>query len=1022
MTWTIRTGDDGGVDDDPGIAYCLSPAHCFAPRNALNWNDRDVRSVDVWHLDGLGLTRADIDRITIRYPSTDAWSIACVQVAIDGETIHCAPAAATLDHASPEWSTAPTRACTTCWDAPLSHGPVVGGTSDHDARIWLRTDASRHVALHLATDPTALPGGAPVATAVPGPEDDFTHTFHVTGLQPATLYHYILVVDGVPHAPPDATAWRFRTAPPAGAPAAFSLGIGSCIRADVDKAPTQPAFAALDALAPDLFLFAGDNVYFDTYGNGEITDLAGARAFYREGLQRTYPWAASPPSARADFGRDARARFLATTPTFAVWDDHDFLHDNSYGVSSGVPNPNRVWARQAFVEYWPNPAHGEGDHGIYHRLAWGDVDVFMLDVRYFRDTDHTAMLGDAQRAWLFDGLARSTATFKLIVDGSDWSAEGISDSWAGWPVERDALLRFIVEARIEGVVLVSGDSHRSELRMLPGADGGYTLPHIVSSGLATTRRACPVTNEFFEADGQASCYGADTGAKPSFVVVAFDTTQPDPRLTATIHDEDGVARRDWSFTASALAIPTRAPLRRRDADFDGDGYADLAIGAPTEDGAALDDGLAHVLLGTSAGLHTAGHRAFTHAALVGASEAGARLGEALAHGDLDGDGFDELVIGAPGAPGSSDGAGRVVVLRGSATGLATDAEVVDPIEGGRFGAALAVGDFDGDGFDDVAIGAPDHAGGMVQILDGSPGALTLGARLDQATTGRPGDDEPGDAFGAALAVGDFDGDGFDDLAIGVPFEDRPSALDVGAVTVVYGGPLGLGARASDIIDPGGGDARPDARWGAALVAGDLDGDGVDDLVIGAPGAGGGAGRVARALGVSGRGLGAAGRSLGLEDLAPDLVESADDALGAALASGDFDGDGVADVAIGMPGRSGQRGAVVAWLGTGVTRVLSQDDTSWTIAGPDDRFGAALAAADFDADGLVDLAVGAPGDDVGPIQGAGVVDVFFGRPDGFDAPRPLTDPRATQRWHQALVRIDGAGSIEANDGLGASLGR
>ena len=1038
VTWTLRTGDDGSLDDAPGIAYCLAEDACVSPINALNWTDRDPRNVDVWHMPGGTTTRDASDRVEIFFPTVDTWDIACIQVAIDGETIHCAMTDAVLGlsaGAQAVYSVPLSLECDTCWDGVLTHGPVIGATSDHDAHIWVRTDASRPVALHIAPSVAALHAAAPIAIAAPGPADDYTYTFHVADLAPSTTYYFDLDVGGrhYPTAPDGSKAppYQFRTAPMAGGPAHFSFGLGSCARADIDKVPTQPAFAALDALAPDFFLFVGDNVYFDPLTNGAITNVGGARAFYREALQRTFSWASPLRSVRADFGRDARATFLSHTPTWGIWDDHDFLHDNSYGVAFGVPDPNRVWARQVFMEYWPNGSYGDGSDGIYSRFAWGDVDVFMVDGRYFRDIDHTSLLGDTQRAWLYEGLRTSTATFKLVVNGSDWSAESISDSWAGWPSERRGLFELIVTEHIEGVVFVSGDSHRSELRVLPGADGGYPLPALISSSIATVIRPCPLTNEFFELSGSASCYGSDSGAKTSFITVDVDTTRADPQMTAVIRDVDGLAQRTFTFQASDLTFTARVPLPRRAADFDGDGYADLAIGVSFEDTSAPDDGLVHVLYGTNAGLHTADDQSLTQSALTGANEADDHFGAALAQGDVDGDGFDDLVIGVPGEDyGNHPGTGRAALLRGSPDGLVLPGETLDieadatPGIDQRMGYALAVGDFDDDGYDDVAIGCPGDGSGAVRVFRGNRGPLIRATRLTQTAPALTAEPVPADAFGASLAVGDFDDDGYEDLAIGAPNKATSTLAEVGTVLVAYGGPLGLSLTRMTALDPtlAGLALTTNLHFGGTLVTGDLDGDGIDDLAVGVPGAASGAGGVARFSGVRGAGLANNGISWSIASLVPGTAALAEDALGSALAVGDFDNDGHDDLAIGAPGRSSARGTVLVRLASGVVKSLSQDVTNWTVAAPGDRFGASLAAHDFDGDGHADLAVGTPADVVIGILAAGVVDLFPGRPDGFDTPRHLYGTRMTQRWHQALNGLAGGGGAEQGDQLGTALGR
>ena len=228
--------------------------------------------------------------------------------------------------------------------------------------------------------------------------------------------------------------------------------------------------------------------------------------------------------------------------------------------------------------------------------------------------------------------------------------------------------------------------------------------------------------------------------------------------------------------------------------------------------------------------------------------------------DLDGDGADDLVVGAPGATvRGRAGAGAAVALFGSDRGLSRRGGQVRtqrtfdgaaPQAGDEFAGAIAYGDIDGDGTTDAVLGSPGEDVGRF----GDAGAVTvvcgrtdgLEHRSSQTFTqsgrvaGRPG---AGGAFGAAVATGDFDGDGFDDVAIGAPGQRVGGVADAGAVTVLEGSPGGIRIDSSLAVSRRGavpGDPVAGEAFGAALASGDLDGDGYDDLAIGAPGAGAGA--------------------------------------------------------------------------------------------------------------------------------------------------------------------------------------
>lgn len=173
--------------------------------------------------------------------------------------------------------------------------------------------------------------------------------------------------------------------------------------------------------------------------------------------------------------------------------------------------------------------------------------------------------------------------------------------------------------------------------------------------------------------------------------------------------------------------------------------------------------------------------------------------------DFNGDGADDLIVGVPlESVGKVAEAGGINVIYGSPAGLAAGTGALEaaqfiamnsigekPRAGDRFGHAIATGNFNADAYDDAAIGVPfrkvDGAAGsgMVVVIYGGPDGLMSGplsAVFTQGAGGIPDTSEPGDAFGYALTAGDYNGDGADDLAIGAPFENDGA----GQVIVTYG--------------------------------------------------------------------------------------------------------------------------------------------------------------------------------------------------------------------------------------------
>ena len=242
---------------------------------------------------------------------------------------------------------------------------------------------------------------------------------------------------------------------------------------------------------------------------------------------------------------------------------------------------------------------------------------------------------------------------------------------------------------------------------------------------------------------------------------------------------------------------------------------DLAIGAPWDTVNTLEQaGSVSVIYGSTNGLTKAGDDLFHRGTpgIAGALKAGDRFGHALAAGDFDNDGFDELTIGVPfDDVGSTVDAGSVQVLRGGSNGLRTGGDKIwhrakSGIRGAKgtddlFGSSLTTGRFNSDGRDDLAIGVHnDTIGtaigvGSVYVLYGAGSGLTAaGDQIwHQGRRGIAGANEAGDAYGYSVATGDFNGNGIDDLLIGAPFEDIQTTVDAGKVGVIYGRSGGLAA-------------------------------------------------------------------------------------------------------------------------------------------------------------------------------------------------------------------------------------
>ena len=333
-------------------------------------------------------------------------------------------------------------------------------------------------------------------------------------------------------------------------------------------------------------------------------------------------------------------------------------------------------------------------------------------------------------------------------------------------------------------------------------------------------------------------------------------------------------------------------------------------------------------------------------------------------------------------------------------------------------------DFNNDGADDLAVGAPlDTVGifgagvraGAVNVLYGSPAGLTgTGSqRFTQDTVGVPGSAETDDLFGSTLASGDFNNDTFADLAVGAPAEGVGATAAAGAVNVLYGSPAGLTGTGGQLFTQVGGTVEAGDQFGSALAAGDFDNDSFSDLAAGAPFEGVGSIVEAGAVSVlpgSAAGLTATGGQLFTQ--VAGTVE-ADDLFAFTLAAGDFDNDSFSDLAAGAPGgrrRTAAAGAVSVLPGSAAGLTATGGQLFTQVAGTveaDDLFAFTLAAGDFDNDSFSDLAAGAPAEGVGATAAAGAVSVLPGSAAGL-----------TAAGGQLFTQV--GGSVEPGDEFGFAL--
>lgn len=460
--------------------------------------------------------------------------------------------------------------------------------------------------------------------------------------------------------------------------------------------------------------------------------------------------------------------------------------------------------------------------------------------------------------------------------------------------------------------------------------------------------------------------------------------------------------------------------------FNRDAYGDLISSARSENIDSIDSaGMTFVQYGTVDGLTGIGSHSWTEEMFSSGAERMDSFGAALAVGDFNGDGYYDAAMGEPfnndGYPVVMDDTGCVWVVYGSSSGLFPGANYAefsqfsdgmpgDATEWSSFGWALASGDFNADGNDDLAIGVPGQNTlegtyvGAVVILYGASWGLSIysSVMLGQGSLGLTGEAQPSDNFGSTLASGDFNGDGYADLIVGSPNDTKSGITRCGSVNVIYGSGDGLSALRNEFWDqdsPNMNDAaESEDYFGFSLAPGDFDYDGFDDVAIGIPNEDlegiSNCGAISVMYGTS-IGL-SAGRNLLISQDYYGIGETkeTDDFVGYSLACGDFNHDGWDDLVVGVPFEDGPGiidGGMVHELqggdhfgtGSGINDQWGQDSSAINDSAENyDYFGYSFATGDLDGDGFDDLAIGVPGESIETtsVSSAGIVQVLYGDSD------------------------------------------
>lgn len=364
--------------------------------------------------------------------------------------------------------------------AQVRTGPVLGPVEFRTASVWYALEGDD--VWELECWPEANP-----SSLRRFPAEDFRRfefriaKFYLTGLAEGTTYRYRIACSNAKQPPGESASfktpslWQYRQPAPD-----FSFLAGSCAYFN------EPAFDRPGRS------YGGDSSIFETMSREPAAFMLwlGDNWYYRESDYHS-TWGHWYRADR-DRGLPHLKKFWKSMPHYAIWDDHDYGPNNE-----GAAYVFKEEATRVFNAFWNNPPAASPSGGIYTRFSHSDVDFFLLDSRSFRDSDELPdsvggipnpdkrMLGREQMNWLKNQLANSKASFKIIANGSNFlNRFNRYDCLVHYPVEYDELMRFIEDERIDGVIMMSGDRHHSDV-VCKSLKDGYLLCDITNSALTS---------------------------------------------------------------------------------------------------------------------------------------------------------------------------------------------------------------------------------------------------------------------------------------------------------------------------------------------------------------------------------------------------------------------------------------------------------------------------------------------------------------------------------------------------------
>ncbi len=408
--------------------------------------------------------------------------------------------------------------------ASLLRGPVVGAVTPQTAVIWVQTNVASEVAVRYSAQPDWADAKTS-ASAQTDPAGNLAAKIALDDLKPATDYYFDVLVNGVSQL--RAPYARFKTFPPPGVAQDFTF----VQLTDFSASPEfkKQTFVNAAQENPAFVILGGD------FPHGKRRDLDSARVNY----ELVYDTRTSPSIA------DFVTLILRHYAVAHIWDDHDLGMDNGDRTNPLLPLMRRV-LEEMFPTY-PLPQKGNGD---WQKFSYAQADFFLLDARSQRDPNNApngpnkSMLdgnhlgADGQLEWLKQGLKESTAQWKFIVSPVVFNPTAKpTDAWGAFRYERKALVQFVRENQITGVIVLSGDMHAGAIDN--GAHSDF--PEMLNNG--PNGDGCVSTNEpgewsegfFGQQPGPCNGYGVvHVYADPPRVELQVKDARGNTRIALTV--------------------------------------------------------------------------------------------------------------------------------------------------------------------------------------------------------------------------------------------------------------------------------------------------------------------------------------------------------------------------------------------------------------------------------------------------------------------------------------------------------